>query len=565
MTFAKPPIVEDFLRKKYEDLGYWSRPPLASHVEDHASKHPSRLAVTDGSGNQLTYLEFNNAVIVASNWFKSKGLLAGDSVVFALRNEIDYALAHVAASRMGLVSVMLSAREGKNDIFYAQQKTGAQLILISSGKNVKGIQELIETSNKNTDENILVVEVDAKNSELSSSSESGSENWPGWRIFMKQGANIATDMSPIHIPKPDDFELVVFSSGTTGEPKGVAHTYNGTGASLYNWINELDLTSEDAVFCPATLGHVGGAQWGLRTAMIIGAPLVLMDKWDVSLAAKQIFKFQCRYTLLTPTFLVDLMNLPDQERELLASFRLWTVGGSGMSSEFIIRSESKLPGIVLRGFGMSEHFMSTITRVNDPIEKRRNNDGRLLPGCEVEVWDDNQEKLPLGQPGEMAVRGPSAVGGYFTHPDETVRSYVGGWQLTGDIITLDSEGFIKVVGRKKEIIIRGGENIAPQEIEQIIMRNPKIPPFIIVGVPDERLGERVGMVFEGPYTDYSFEQILEILASAEVAKYKWPEVLMSVTELPRTSLGKIRRGVVRNAVRTDFKEENLELLSKELR
>jgi acyl-CoA synthetase (AMP-forming)/AMP-acid ligase II len=188
-----------------------------------------------------------------------------------------------------------------------------------------------------------------------------------------------------------------------------------------------------------------------------------------------------------------------------------------------------------------------------------------LPGCEIEVWDDNQEKLPLGQPGEMAVRGPSAVGGYFTHPDETVRSYVGGWQLTGDIITLDSEGFIKVVDRKKEIIIRGGENIAPQEIEQIIMRNPKIPPFIIVGVPDERLGERVGMVFEGSSTNCSFEQILEILASAEVAKYKWPEVLMSVAELPRTSLGKIRRGVVRNAVRTDFKEENLELLLKEIR
>lgn len=563
MTFAKPPIVEDFLRKKYEDLGYWSRPPLALHVEEHASKHPSRLAVTDGSGNQLTYLQFNNAVIAATSWFKSKGLLVGDSVVFAMRNEIDYALAHVAASRMGLVSVMLSAREGKNDIFYAQQKTDAKMILVSKGKNVAGIQDLIESSNKSKHENVLVVEVDADNSNLSFSSDS--DNWPGWRIFMSQGISVAADMSPIHMPKPDDFELVVFSSGTTGEPKGIAHTYNGTGASLYNWINELELTYEDTVFCPATLGHVGGAQWGLRTAMILGAPLVLMDKWDVSFAAKQIFKFGCRYTLLTPTFLVDLMNLPDQERELLASFRLWTVGGSGMSSEFIIRSESKLPGMVLRGFGMSEHFMSTITRVNDPIEKRRNNDGRLLPGCEIEVWDDNQEKLPLGQPGEMAVRGPSAVGGYFTHPDETVRSYVGGWQLTGDIITLDSEGFIKVVDRKKEIIIRGGENIAPQEIEQIIMRNPKIPPFIIVGVPDERLGERVGMIFEGSSTNCSFEQILEILASAEVAKYKWPEVLMSVAELPRTSLGKIRRGVVRNAVRTDFKEENLELLLKEIR
>ena len=565
MTFAKPPIVEDSLRQKYENLGYWSRPPLALHVEEHASKHPSNLAVTDGSGNELTYQEFNNAVIAATSWFKSNGLLAGDSVVFALRNEIDYALAHVAASRMGLISVMLSAREGKNDIFYAQQKTGAKMILVSAGKNVKGIQDLIKTSNSTDNKNVLVVEVDSEISETSATSQNRSEIWPGWRAFMGTGVTIAADMSPIHTPKPDDFELVVFSSGTTGEPKGIAHTYNGTGASLYNWINELELTSEDTVFCPATLGHVGGAQWGLRTALVIGAPLVLMDRWDVSLAAKQIFKYKCRYTLLTPTFLVDLMNLPDQERELLAGFRLWTVGGSGMSSEFIIRSESKLPGIVLRGFGMSEHFMSTITRVNDPIEKRRNNDGRLLPGCEVEVWGENGEKLPFGQPGEMAVRGPSAVGGYFTHPDETVRSYVDGWQLTGDIITLDSEGFIKVVDRKKEIIIRGGENIAPQEIEQVIMRNPQIPPFIIVGVPDERLGERVGMVFEGSPSSCSFERILDILANAEVAKYKWPEVLMSVAELPRTSLGKIRRGVVRNAVRTDFREEDLVLLLKEIR
>jgi acyl-CoA synthetase (AMP-forming)/AMP-acid ligase II len=236
-----------------------------------------------------------------------------------------------------------------------------------------------------------------------------------------------------------------------------------------------------------------------------------------------------------------------------------------MSREFIIRSESKLPGMVLRGFGMSEHFMSTITRANDPIERRRGYDGRLLPGCEIEVWGENGEKLPFLEPGEMAVRGPSSVGGYFTHVEETARSFIDGWQLTGDIITLDSEGYIKVVGRKKEIIIRGGENISPQEIESVIMKAQSIPPFMVVGISDERLGERVGLVYEGGSATCSFEEIIQILSDADVSKFKWPEVLISVESLPRTALGKIRRGVVSNAVRSDFKDETLVVLSRESR
>ena len=565
MLSVEPPKIAPELRARYRELGYWSRPTVAFYVEKHGTENPDRLAVTDASGSQLTYKELNQAVIGAGSWFLSQGLVKGDSVVFALKNEIDYALAHIAASRVGIVSVMLSAREGKRDVLHAQQATESKMVLISKGEAVQGIFELFESQTVQSTYKPAVFVVDPDGSGPVEKDSEPLNYWPGWRYFINLGSSLTSSSVAIHTPEPDDLEMVVFSSGTTGQPKGIAHTYDGTGASLSNWIEELKLTSEDTVFCPATLGHVGGSQWGLRTAMVIGAPLILIHKWEPAVVIQQIYKFKCRYTLVTPTFLVDLMNLSDSDRELLASFRLWAVGGSGMSREFIIRSESKLPGVVLRGFGMSEHFMSTITRADDPIEKRRDCDGRVLPGCEIQVWNENGQEVPFGEPGDMAVRGPSTVGGYFTHPEETLRSYVNGWQLTGDIITIDKEGFIKVVGRKKEIIIRGGENISPQEIENVIMRVPEIPPFLVVSVPDERLGERVGFVYEGSTGECTFEQILKILSDADVAKYKWPEVLISVEKLPRTALGKIKRGAVRNAVLSDFKEEDLVVLARETR
>jgi acyl-CoA synthetase (AMP-forming)/AMP-acid ligase II len=371
-----------------------------------------------------------------------------------------------------------------------------------------------------------------------------------------------TAQGPLHRPGADDLELVVFSSGTTGSPKGIAHTYDGANASLANWVRTLGLTWRDVVFCPATFGHVGGAQWGLRTAVHLGAPLVLQDRWNPGQAAALIAEFGCTYTLVTPTFIVDLMRLPEECRRRMGSFRYWTVGGSGMSQPFIEAAERALPGIVLRGFGMSEHFMSTITRPDDPPIKRQTRDGRPLPGVEIQVWDGEGRQLPVGSPGEMVVRGPSSVGGYFTHPDETRATFVEGWQRTGDIVSLDEEGFIAVVDRKKEIIIRGGENISPQEIEQILGRHEDMPPLVVVGIPDERLGEKVGVVVEAPPEGCTLDACAQILADAHVARHKWPQVLIAVAELPRTSLGKIRRGSVRTAVRAGLANGELTVLGR---
>src|SRR5690606_37594177 len=144
-----------------------------------------------------------------------------------------------------------------------------------------------------------------------------------------------------------DIELIVFSSGTTGSPKGIAHTYDGAGASLRGWRAAIGLTWRDVVFCPATLGHVGGSQWGLRTAVLLGAPLILRDRWDPAAAARLIGEHRCTYSLVTPTYLIDLMRLPAELRALASSFRIWAVGGSRMPDRFVRDAEAMLGGQVL--------------------------------------------------------------------------------------------------------------------------------------------------------------------------------------------------------------------------
>jgi len=505
--------------------GLWGRPPIALALDANAAEAPHRLAVVDTFGARLTYGELAAAVRAGAEWLTARGVRRGDAVAIALPNCADYVVAHLAASRVGAASVLLSAREGVRDIANAVRETDARLVLLAAGERLAPVADHPDLVDRDT---VLV-----------DPSHPG-DGWPGWSVLARTpSGHVAVE------PDGRDVELVVFSSGTTGRPKGIAHTYDGAGASLHAWRTTLGLTWLDGVFCPATFGHVGGAQWGLRTAVTIGAPLVLMDRWDPARAARLIGEHGCTYTLVTLTYVIDLIALPAELRELTRGFRLWTVGGSRIPDTLADEAERMLGGRLLRGFGMSECFMVTITRPDDPADARATMDGRPLPGCELQVWDVDDRPLPPGEPGELVVRGPSHVGGYFTDPLESARTFTGGWQRTGDIAVLDERGFLAVVDRKKEIIIRGGENISPQELEQVLRDLGGLPPLAVVSVPDVRLGERVAVLYEGEHGTVTLERLHGMLAEHGVARYKWPELVAATDELPRTSLGKLQRGQVR--------------------
>lgn len=527
---------------QYRRDGLWGPPRLAAVLDAHAAEAPTRTAVTDTFGAHLDYGSFARAVRSAATWFRDHGVGYRDTVVLALPNCADYAVAHLALSRLGAASVLLSARESASDIASAVRETSARLVLIA--QNPRYAAPVAELAAGGVPVASMVIM--PSSTPPATESPSGVARWPGYAALAQP--DIADRALEPQDVDGADVELIVFSSGTTGRPKGIAHSYDGAGASLRGWRSALGLTWRDAVFCPATLGHVGGSQWGLRTAVMIGAPLVLMDRWDPAGAARLIGEHRCTYSLVTPTYVVDLMRLPANLRALTAHFRIWAVGGSRMPDSFVRDAEAALGGQVLRGFGMSECFMVTITRPDDPPNRRANRDGRALPGCELDLWDAAGRSLGPDEPGELVVRGPSLTGGYFTDPEETQRTYTLGWQRTGDIATVDRDGFLSVVDRRKEVIIRGGENISPQEVEQYLSADPDLPALLVTAVPDDRLGERAAVVYEGLPGALTLERIRKILANTGLSRYKWPEVVIALDELPRTPLGKIQRGAVKRLI-----------------
>jgi acyl-CoA synthetase (AMP-forming)/AMP-acid ligase II len=209
--------------------------------------------------------------------------------------------------------------------------------------------------------------------------------------------------------------------------------------------------------------------------------------------------------------------------------------------------EERAGGKVLRGFGMTEHMMSGLCRAYDPLEKRTQTDGRALPGCRYRIVDpeDCSRELPAGSMGELVYRGPALVDGYFTSEEETTKTFVDGWQLSGDLAVLDEDGFMTIVDRKKDMIIRGGENISPLEIENVLARHETVAEVTVVRYPDRRLGERVcAVVVPAAGATVTLEELTAYLAENEVARYKHPERLELRDELPRSNIGKVLKRVL---------------------
>jgi cyclohexanecarboxylate-CoA ligase len=311
------------------------------------------------------------------------------------------------------------------------------------------------------------------------------------------------------------------------------------------WPRLFAIDYRDVAFCPATLGHPAGSLYGLRLSVLVGGKLVLMDRWRPAEAIKAITREGCTHMTVTPTFLEDLIATADLSRSSFRHFRYAFVGGGRIRPTLVPEFEMAARGRVLRGFGMSEHFFSTMMRPYDDRAKRATTDGRCLPGVECGVLDEDGRRVRPGELGEIAYKGPALVDGYFTSAAETTRAFVAGWQLSGDLGQIDSDGYLTVVDRKKDLIIRGGENISPLEIENVLLQHPLISEVAVVGYSDDRLGERICAVVKPIGEAPTLESLSAFLADHHVARHKHPERIALVQSFPRTELGKIRKQPVK--------------------
>jgi acyl-CoA synthetase len=360
---------------------------------------------------------------------------------------------------------------------------------------------------------------------------------PGLRLQVRERSSADVD------ERDAQTALIGFTSGTTGVPKGVMHSASAMNYTAQACKRVAGLAAGDPILGLVPLGSAPGFTFTAHFALALGHPLIIIDPWDPLETLKTIEAQGCRWGICVPTHLATMVELARSGRWSRPSpLKALGVGGSAMTPE-LIRDAKTLLGIpALRMFGMSECMGHASTMPDDPLERLCNSDGRSFPGTRDEAFDNERQLLPRGQRGQAGVRGPSLFIGYCRGlGDQEYHLTEDGFFLTGDEIICGDDGYLKVVGRIKDQIIRGGYNIDPAEVEAALLRHPAIAQVSVVAVPEPRLGEQACAVCalrEGHLAP-TLEDIRSHLTDIGLSKKKWPEHLLVVEDLFYTTTGKV--------------------------
>jgi cyclohexanecarboxylate-CoA ligase len=340
--------------------------------------------------------------------------------------------------------------------------------------------------------------------------------------------------------RPADLAVALFTSGSTGTPKAVLHTQRGLAYKSRLMRDVHQLTSEDAVLMPAPLAHISGLLNGVLLPGVAGMRTVLMEKWDPEEALGIISDERITFMIGPPTFFVTLMSAAGFSAERVASLRLISSGGAGVTPAFVDQARDAFGAVVKRTYGSTEAPTVTTSHAGDPLDRARDTDGRPTGDAE----------LRIGEGGELLVRGPELFVGYADEVQTRAAHARGGWFRTGDLATIDDDGWLTIVGRIKDVVIRGGENISVAEVEGLLEAHPSVRQAVVVGYPDDVLGERVAAFVVADGT-FDVETTRTWFAEKGVTKFKTPERVRQLDALPTLAAGKPDRAALRELARRD--------------
>ena len=349
-------------------------------------------------------------------------------------------------------------------------------------------------------------------------------------------------------PQPDDPFMMFFTSGTTASPKATVHTYNMRLTNSWFCARDMGIRKDDGMPCPSPLSHL----WALLnywSSVIQGCPQVLLKRYGPEEFRRTVSQGKTTVIMGAPAHAMELLAPPLLDADILSRIRRFALSGTTCPPDLVRRMRKTLPNCKPIVFwGMTEMGGAFYTRPEDPDEIIEHTVGRASGPCVVAVVDEEDQRLAPGQEGELIIKSPFAIEAYFKNPEATEESVTSdGWFRTGDLGKMDPDGNIQILGRQKELINRGGVKFLPQNVEEVLLRHPAVHMAAIVGMPDERLGERnacfvVPAAGEEPP---SLEELCQLLEKEGTSKFMWPERLEIVESLPLTPTGKIQRAVLR--------------------
>lgn len=524
------------------EAGFWLDETVDSYFSQAVKTLPNKVAVVAYRADQtkprhITYQELGDMVDRAAGALRAMGVGHGDVVSIQLPNWWEFVVAALACVRVGAAANPMVAILREREVSYMVSFCEAKVLIVPSvfrGFDHEAMAKAIQ-SKVSTLQHVIVVGGECDdNFERAMLSDEHYERYQG----------IATAAL-----KPDDLLVLMYTSGTTGEPKGVMHTSNTINGNALRFAEGLQLGQNDIFHAVSPVGHMTGYSIFVLLPILLNATVVLQDVWDARIGLSIMEAEGVTFSAGATPFLADICETAIAESIRPSRLRRFYCAGAPIPPALVQRALHELKLSISSVWGMTELNAGTMTEMDGIPERAWTTDGRAIKGVEVKVCSDSGVELPFGQIGRLMVRSASMFCGYLKRPElDTVSA--DGWLDSGDLARMDAQGYIRITGRTKELLIRGGENVPVIEIENLLREHPAVSNVAIVGFPDSRLGERAcAFVVLRPGHTFDIDAMKLYLDNAKVSKHYWPERIELIKELPYTASGKVQRFVLKEAAK----------------
>ena len=518
--------------------GYWLNQTILDFLRSAVEKNPDKTALVSVKvENQIeqtfSYQQIWDMTNKIALGLRQLGVEKNDVVSCQLPNWWEFTLLYLACSRIGAVlnPLMPIFRERELE-FMLKHGESKVFVVPKTFRNFNHEQLANQLQNKlDSLKHVVVVNGEGEN------------NFD--RLLLNHGLEqdllALAELDSLE-SGPDDITQLIFTSGTTGEPKGVMHTANTLFSNIVPYAKRLHLTENDVVLMASPMAHQTGFMYGLMMPIQLNTKVVLQDVWDVAKAVDLIHQHQVNFTMASTPFLNDLSNTVAEQHDKVDSLKIFLCAGAPIPGPLVQKARDILGVKVISAWGMTECGAVTLTRPEDEDERSFNTDGIALPGVEIKIVDKKGQTKAVNESGRLMIRTCSNFGGYLKRPhlNDTDTE---GWFDTGDIAYQDEQGYIRICGRKKDVIIRGGENIPVAEIESLLYKHPNIATVALVAYADDRMGERACAIIKlkDQTKPLSFNELVDFLKTHNLAMQYLPERLEIWEDIPMTPSGKIQK------------------------
>lgn len=533
------PKINAAQKEQYYRMGYWTEKTLRDYWQNAAREYRDREYITDSRGHRLTYGEVDMMASRLASYLQVQGIGQGDIVTCQIPVWSEFVVLAVACFKVGAVINPISVTHEGKDLHYFLELHKPKLFVCPTWFRGRDFEAQITAVLAAMPflQHLLLLDSEKPKCGYAPTLAEVLEQYPPMAELPEQGSS-------------DDVAVLLCTSGSTGVSKGAMLTHNNIIFAELEFHKNLHLTKEDVMFMPSPLNHATGFQHGIILAMLMGSRVVLQQRFIVEESIKLMQKEKCTFSMGATTFIYDILNELERTGERIPSLRFYLCGGAPVPGSMVQRAWSY--GLCLcEVYGSTESTPHVYVRPEEALERNGTVSGRPATGVEVRVIGPDGKEVGPGEEGEECSRGPNVFVGYTNgSPGSNCALDDDGWFHSGDLCRKTEDGYIRITGRIKDIIIRGGENLNANQLDENLSGIPQVAEHAVVGMPDDRLGERIcAYVTLKPDVEiFTHAMLLAYMQENEIPKWQWPERLEVVESLPKTDSGKIKKYILKQMI-----------------